>query len=328
MIPSRFVLRVQAMLGMLTEGHRERAAVALARALNEPPPVPPASRPAPDPSPEQRLVSISATALDRLLGDPYQFYAGAILNLRALDALDAEPSAAWKGTAVHEILDRWHKAGDRVGELIPLALEVLIEKSAHPLMRSLWQPRLLAALEWIEEEVARQRGDGRIVLDTEAAGRVTIDGITLHGRADRIDRIEGGGLGIVDYKTGSPPSARMVEKGYALQLGLLGLIARSGGFDKAKGEPAAFEYWSLARRKGQDGFGYVQTPLLIDGKRTGITPDRFLPEAERLLTEAIDKWIKGREPFTARLNPDYPGYADYDQLMRLDEWQARGGDAA
>ena len=32
----------------------------------------------------------------------------------------------------------------------------------------------------------------------------------------------------------------------------------------------------------------------------------------------------GEEPFTARLNPDLPGYNDYDQLMRLDEWQGRG----
>ena len=324
-IPSRFVLRVEAMLGKLAEGHRELEAVRLARALNEPEPAEPAPRPAPDPSPEQRLVAISATALDRLLGDPYQFYAQAILQLRALDGLDAAPSAAWRGTAVHEILDRWHKAGDRAGELIPLALEVLTEMSAHPLMRSLWQPRLVAALAWIEAEVARQRREeSRTVLDTEAEGQVKIDGVTLHGRADRIDRIGGRGLGIVDYKTGSPPSARMVEKGYALQLGLLGLIAEAGGFEQAKGDPVAYEYWSLA--KDGDAFGYIKTPLRLEGKRSGILPDEFLPEARRLLTEAIGKWIKGREPFTARLNPDYPGYADYDQLMRLDEWQGRIGD--
>jgi ATP-dependent helicase/nuclease subunit B len=49
-----------------------------------------------------------------------------------------------------------------------------------------------------------------------------------------------------------------------------------------------------------------------------------LSETKRFLLEAINKWIKGDEPFTARLNPDLKGYNDYDQLMRLDEWQARG----
>lgn len=50
----------------------------------------------------------------------------------------------------------------------------------------------------------------------------------------------------------------------------------------------------------------------------------FLPETERYLGQAIDLWIKGDAPFTARMVPDLPVYTDYDQLMRLDEWQARG----
>ena len=42
-----------------------------------------------------------------------------------------------------------------------------------------------------------------------------------------------------------------------------------------------------------------------------------------LVSGAIAAWIKGAEPFTARLNPDYPGYDTFDQLMRLDEWLPR-----
>ena len=41
------------------------------------------------------------------------------------------------------------------------------------------------------------------------------------------------------------------------------------------------------------------------------------------LHDALDRWILGDEPFTARLNPDAPGYDTYDQLMRLDEWLGR-----
>ena len=46
----------------------------------------------------------------------------------------------------------------------------------------------------------------------------------------------------------------------------------------------------------------------------------MIPETARYLDEAIDRWILGAEPFTARLNPDIGGYNDFDQLMRLDEW--------
>jgi ATP-dependent helicase/nuclease subunit B len=72
--------------------------------------------------------------------------------------------------------------------------------------------------------------------------------VTVQGRVDRIDRLADGGLAIIDYKTGAPPSAKAVENGFALQLGLLALIARAGGFDGVTGEPEAFEYWSLAKR--------------------------------------------------------------------------------
>lgn len=325
-IPSRFVLRVQAMLGRMVDAHREVCAVELARALANPAPVPPAPRPAPKPSAEQRKVAISATALDRLRGDPYQFYASAILRLSAIDQLDAEPSAAWKGIAVHEILDAWHRAGAKVGELQSLARRVLDEKSAHPLARALWQPRLLAALQWVDSEIAAQRDAGRMTLATEAKGSIERQGIRIHGRADRIDRIADDILAIVDYKTGRPPSARMVEKGYALQLGLLGLIARAGGFEHIAGEPERFEYWSLAKNK--DEFGFVEEPILEGRKKSGIPRGEFLEVSERYLDDALNRWILGDEAFVARLNPDYPGYADYDQLMRLDEWQSRGDDPA
>ena len=34
-------------------------------------------------------------------------------------------------------------------------------------------------------------------------------------------------------------------------------------------------------------------------------------------------YIRGRKPFRARENPDYPAYDTYDQLMRLTEWLPR-----
>ena len=87
---------------------------------------------------------------------------------------------------------------------------------------------------------------------------------------------------------------------------------------------------SLAEVYASDGIrvnsvapGWIDTPLLAGGKRSGIPPAEFLPETQRYLEAAIGGWILGDEPFTARLAPDFPGYTDYDQLMRLDEWVGR-----
>ena len=327
-IPSRFLLRVQALLGDLLPNYEDREVIALARAMTRAQPAADYPRPQPKPSSEQRDVDISATALDRLLGDPYQFFAQKIMGLSDLDALDADPDALWQGNVAHEILERWHIAHktDHSARIGPIMEQILDEQNADPLIRGLWQPRLQKALEWVEASVSAY--EEREVLAVEAKGAMTFDGVFVHGRADRIDRLPDGSLAIVDYKTGKPPSAAMVEEGFALQLGILGLIAEDNGFKGLTGEPGGYEYWSLGRAKDDNphGFGYVDVPLKIGSKRIGIPPEEFLPLTRLKLGEAIGKYIKGDAPFTARENPNHPAYDTYDQLMRLEEWLPRQGD--
>ena len=320
-IPSRFLLRVRALLGEdLLERHTDERPVAWARALDataEKPPLYP--RPEPMPSAGQRKVRVSVTALDRLRSDPYQFYASAILRLGELDALDADPTPAWQGEVAHRILERWHR---READMTRLADQELAAMNAHPLTRALWRPRLLRALEWVESAIAADPSREPVVFETW--GRMDVRGVEIFGRIDRLDRLEDGSFAVIDYKTGRPPSGAQVEAGYALQLGTLGLMVEAGGFEGAKGKASRFEYWSLAKSdKSETGFGYVATPILEGNKRSGIPPEEFLPQAREYLDEALEKWILGAEPFTARLNPDAPGYATYDQLMRLDEWMGR-----
>ena len=325
-IPSRFVLRVKAMLGDLEPAHREVEAVRLARAIDDAPRTPRYEIPAPSPSAEQRRVSVPVTGLDSLLGHPYQFYARAILRLRVLEALDAAPTDRWKGTAVHEVLDIWHQAGGRTGDLLPIAEEELDRMSAHPLMRSLWRPRLMAALAWIEAEVAKDGGEGRKVLGSELDGKMDVLGVTVHGRADRIDRLADGSLAVVDYKTGKPPSGRKVQSGYALQLGLIGMMAEAGGIADREGRPitgtsSRYEYWSLGRSdKSETGFGYREEPVIEGRRTTGFLREEFIERTHEFLERALLAYILGDQPFTARMEPDYQGFNDYDQLMRLDEW--------
>ena len=225
---------------------------------------------------------------------------------------------------VHRVLERWHKAGGRAGELLALAAEELAEMRLHPLVRSLWWPRLEKGLEWIDAEIAAQERSGRRVLVSEARGEMEYLGVRVHGRADRIDQLADGTLAVVDYKTGGPPSPAMAEQGFALQIGTLGLIAADGGFPGVMGEPNRFEYWSLGKSKDSDtGFGYVVEPIKEGRKKTGLLREEVLLKTEEFLADAIRRWIKGDDAFTARLNPDIGGFNDFDQLMRLDEWQAR-----
>jgi ATP-dependent helicase/nuclease subunit B len=335
-LPSRFLLRVEALLGDdLAREHRESAIPALLPLIDrQRPPAVPYPRPAPDPSPDQRNVAIKVTALDRLLGDPYQFYAQAILQINRLDPLAADPFSdpALRGTLVHKVLEKWHKAraADPALALGPFAEQHFAEARVHPLFRALWQPRLIAGLERFEEWIIAAEAEGRTLLASEIDGEMSVQGVKIIGRADRIDRLPDGSLAIVDYKTGRVPSKKSVASGFALQLGLLGLIAGEGRFaDKESGQivtgtASAFEYWSFA--KDDDGFGKKQSPMKLSSREKGLEPEAFLPHHRDKLLEAIGRFILGRDPFTARENPDYKGYTDYDQLMRLEEWVLRQTD--
>jgi ATP-dependent helicase/nuclease subunit B len=196
---------------------------------------------------------------------------------------------------------------------------MLTSQDAHPLMRALWQPRLAEAVAFVARQVAEDKAAGRRPLAAEMDGRTEVAGVVLSGKADRIDRTADGSLAIVDYKTGAPPSGKAVREGFSLQLGLLGLIADKSGFDGIEGAAACFEYWSLTR-SASGALGYVKSPV---GGRSGIEAAEFTGMAERNFIAAAERWLTGEEPFTAKLNPQYSPYTEYDQLMRLDEWYGR-----
>jgi ATP-dependent helicase/nuclease subunit B len=316
-IASRFWLRLQALAG---EGWvRDRAIEAWARALDRPAEYAPSDRPQPAPPAAIRPRRISVTDVDRLKADPYAFYAKSMLRLRPLDAVDADPNAAWRGTAVHDILRlAWQQDRLDPGKLMARAESFLAD--AHPLMRALWQPRLMEAIAWIGEAIVEMRSEGRDPIAVETKGAIDIAGVTLNGTFDRLDRLADGSLGIVDYKTGKPPSTAAVRAGFSLQLGLLGLIAERGGFEGITGTARAFDYWSLSR--GRTGFGYIDSPT-DPKKRDPIPADEFTGIAAANFVEAAGRWLTGDEPFTAKLVPEYAPYSDYDQLMRRDEWYGR-----
>ncbi len=324
-VASRFLLRLQA---VAPDRHMEdHATLALARRLDRRLPQVRIERPAPCPNRAQRAARLSVTELDRLRADPFAFYARRILALPSLDPVDAEPSAAWRGILVHEILELWHR-DDALdpSRLVPRAERFLEAANVHPLIKALWRPRLVAALEWIARQTHALAETGRTMIDAERSGTFMLDGVEIRGKADRIDRMPDGSLVIVDYKTGQPPSARQVESGYALQLGLLGMMAERGGFAAAGDRPAitgkagGFEYWSLTRSKTGD-FGYWESP--VGRKNSELTAETMLPTSERYLREALETWILGDAPFEAKLVPDQATYTEYDQLMRLAEWYGR-----
>lgn len=316
-VASRFLLRTQALIGPQLQ--QESNALQWARQIDKGKKKRPAVRPGPMPTKEQRRVSVSVTQIETLKADPYAFYAAKILRLKSLSEVGGEPDAAWRGIVVHDILEQWAKHDDYVPEkLLSRAGELLSNPAFHPAIRVLWQPRVTQALAWIARETLEMREAGRHIIATESEGKLKVAGVELTGWADRIDRDANGGLVVVDYKSGKHPSPKSVKAGFKIQLGLLGAMAEAGSIKNVSGKVQGFEYWSLGKNT-QKGLGYINKPAT---EKNGMLAD-FIPKALEFAREAIADWIIGDKPFTAKLNPEHAPYADYNQLMRLNEWYGR-----
>ncbi len=323
-VASRFWLRLAALAGDLpvaTAG--DQPVAALAAMLDVPPgDAIPADKPRPDPPLAARPDRISVTGVDQLARDPYAFYAAKILRLSELDPLSSGPDAKWFGTRVHKFLQDWQAAGLTEAAFDAERAALRADPALDSLARAFWLPRIEPSLRWAAERVWAAR-DERWPVANEVSGKLLVGGITLHGTADRVDQAADGTLAIVDYKTGAAPSAKSAGEGLNSQLGLLGLLAEEAGLGDLAPEPVgAFEYWELKRdrKKGVDG----AVKAIKGQKPMPATAAAVVERAREALAELTTRFLLGQEPFV-------PGdtakrYADFDQLMRRDEWFGRGVD--
>lgn len=319
-VASRFVMRTQAMLG--DRLRLEQDMVDHARTIDLPDQPVRISAPNMMPSPEQRRVGLSITDFRKLLSDPYSFYARKILRLQVLRPVGGVMDAAFRGSLVHMILQRWFEEDEcDPDRLLSRAEAIFANPAFDPAMRTLWRPRIAGALSFIAGQTAYNLVEyGRKAVAAELSGQMMIKNINIRGRADRVDRFPDGSLAIIDYKTGQAPRGAVIQDGFDLQLGLLGMMALQGGFERPDiaGTSGHFEYWSMSRDPGKDSFGQVrQYGPDMTGRGNGID---LVALAEERANFAIDEWILGDAPFTPLLFPQFAEGGDYEQLMRLQEW--------
>lgn len=289
----------------------------------------PVAPPAPRPPLRARPRRLSVTRIEAWMRDPYEIYARHVLRLRALDPIDAEATQADYGSAVHEALDRFVREmpaalpADALERLLAVGEARLAPVRAFPGLWAFWWPRFRRMAAWFVDEERRRRARG-VEPATEIEGKVELaapgGAFTLTAKADRLDRAPGGGVEIVDYKTGKPPASAEVDAGYAPQLPLEGAILQRGGFPGfAAAAPAALSYWRLS---GGDPAGEVRP--------AGSAPAAVL-SAQALdgLRALIARYDNPETPYLARPAPKHaPRYSDYEHLARVGEWGTTAADDA
>ncbi len=338
-VPSRFLERMQAFAGesvwsaMTARGRRY---LDLAARLDRPEPalsLPALARPAPRPGPERFPRRLSVTEIETLVRDPYAIYAKHVLRLEPLDRIAVPPSAADRGTILHDVLADFAKA-------FPAALPDHAEawlneagtaafartKATYPELHALWWP---AYLRFVGPYLAweRERRDTISAMHIETSGALELpigehEVFTLTGRADRIELRRDGPPAILDYKTGQVPSDRVVGVGFSPQMTLEAAMLMRGGFSRV---PTADETPDLLYAKIGGRAGFVPPDPVAPARGDARTMAEIVAAHVEGLASLVRRYGLDGEGYVSRPYPQYANrFSAYDHLARVKEWSGSG----
>ncbi|MBC3874441.1 PD-(D/E)XK nuclease family protein [Undibacterium flavidum] len=186
--------------------------------------------------------TLSASGLSSLIACPYQFFAGRMLKLSAIDELSDMPEKRDYGDWLHAILKTYHDrllsdqlslTADRIGLLHTISdtwFARVLKHSPAALGYSMrWRKVIPAYVAWANQREADgwQFAFGEVWAEAQLAW--DDGGITLRGRIDRIDerQLESGEVerAVLDYKTKNRTSLKARLKNFEdHQLAFYGLL--------------------------------------------------------------------------------------------------------
>ncbi|XWN32204.1 MAG: double-strand break repair protein AddB [Devosia sp.] len=319
-VASRWWLRLAAFAGEGAEpaGARGRRLISLADSLETAHTVPPPQRPAPTPPVAARPTTLSITDVGRLVRDPYAVYARRVLRLKPLNDLGESPGARDRGEVIHEVLARF--IAERGSEEDPLArFSRLVEEAVRPLAyapeaQAVWSARLHAVAPHIIALEAERDGlvDASVV--EVAANAAITRHVSLTGRIDRIDLTKDG-ADVIDYKTGTTPSANQVKTFLEPQLPLEAALVRSGAVEGVAATTPITGLYYVA-------VGAGRVPVRWSAVHGDDAQDLAVQSLARLVAllrryedPTFGYLSRARVKFSENLE------GDYDHLARVAEWR-------
>lgn len=267
---------------------------------------------------------MSVTRIDRLQRDPYSIWAEDILGLRVIDPLSGPLQPNLKGTAVHRAIELLEAGGaektaGNLARLLEHELRATGEAEADWLSReAIWQDVAGWFLGW------RSTRDVSGGMALEAKGELPYEiageKFVLSAQADRIEIGATGEITIVDFKTGSAPSDKMIRTGFDQQMPLQALIASKGGFEKVRAAPvAALEYVEFK--------GKPKARTIGPGKEGDLTPSAMAARAEEGMRRLIADYRAAGAVFASAPRVQFVKYDyGYNLLARRAEWTSDTSD--
>jgi ATP-dependent helicase/nuclease subunit B len=327
-IPSRWLARLEAVVKATDVAKYVTPSptwAAWAMALDTPPGPPrPCSRPTPRPPLAARPRDLSATEIESLIRDPYRVYAQRILKLTKLEPLDDEPGLPERGQIIHDVIEAFLRTEPDGTEplelLLALGRQHFARYASAPQVRALWWPRFEGAARWfVVQHRSRQAEIAALAAELRGSFELDTPGgpIRIRARADRVEVRRDGSLAILDYKTGTLPTAPEVRSGIRPQLLIEAMIAAEGGFPNVPAAvPTELLYWGL--KGAEEAPGEEKAPC-------GEEIEALLATARLGLTRLLAHFADPGTAYIAVPHPEIaPTFNDYDHLARIAEWRDAG----
>lgn len=285
-------------------------------------------RPKPCPPISTRPKELSATRIETLLTNPYEIYAQKVLKLYKKNEIGEENTFAVFGNAVHKtledfVLDYEKIQGDKLEYFMKIGNKIFDEHFVDEISKELWRPRLKNIAKWFVNNERKIRESGiKIFAEQEGKIKVAECEFWVTAKADRMQIDEQGNVDIIDYKTGTAPSAKNVKIGISPQLSIEAYILKNGGFIDIKTRITninGLEYWEI---KGKEKKPKI-TPVSKPKKATEYFTDDLIQSAKDGLIKLAIYFENPENPYiaSAKVNDKFDKKGkDYLHLSRSEEW--------
>lgn len=184
--------------------------------------------------------------------NPLMAYLRFRLRLSELPEIQDGVTPIERGSILHYVLEeiwRYYKNRQRLCDADDAELRKIIDKALDPAMQKVFSKRFQAVIplardiekrclaesiyQWMCYEQSRQNFE---IVALEKQVSVTVNGLTLHGVVDRIDREDDGSITILDYKTGRVALADLfAERLFAPQMPFYALALNQQNIETLSG---------------------------------------------------------------------------------------------
>ena len=252
-----------------------------------------------DPMPPPDWSDVFVTEIEKLIHNPYVFYAYHILRLRVMPDYWNVVDARDFGTIVHAVLEN-AKPGLNENDLISEMDARAREKLGHNnLMFYFWHRRFVDIAPYAIEMLNRTPD-----AMTEVEGRIEIASRIVRARADRVWQD-----GVLDIKTGTMPTKTQLMLGNMPQLPLEAFMLKNGGFAPYRTkhtQSPTIEFLHLSS-------GGVKS-ICYDFDTT----NQMINASVAKVTELFNLYSSGNVGYEYRKTGDNK-YKEYDDFARADE---------